>query len=209
MITPEFLAVTTLAILGPMSPGPDFLMVTRNTLKYSRKAGIYTTVGIVLGLVIHITYSLVGIGLIIAKSVVLFNVIKLIGAGYLIYIGYKSLKAKQHPLIDSQFAQEHNQIGTFQAIRMGFLTNAFNPKVTLFFLSLFTQVINPATSLSMQAFYGLEIMFFAFIWFTLVSTVLSHRTLKNKLVGVQHYIERVMGVALVALGIKVAMSNSE
>lgn len=209
MFTPEFFAVTALAILGPMSPGPDFLMVTRDTLKYSRKAGIYTTAGIVLGLIIHITYSLIGIGLIIAQSIVLFNIMKFIGAGYLIYIGYKSLQAKPHSLADSQFVREDNQIGAFRAIRMGFLTNAFNPKVTVFFLSLFTQVINPATSLWIQVFYGLEIMFFAFVWFTIVATVLSQGMLKKRLVGIQHYVERVMGVALILLGIKVATSTSE
>lgn len=208
MFITEFFTITVLAILGPISPGPDFVMVVRNTLKYSRRVGMYTAMGITLGLVIHIVYSVVGIGVIIAQSILLFNIIKIVGAGYLMYIGYKSLRAKPHSLEDSQFAREENEIGRFQAVRMGFLTNALNPKVTIFFLSLFAQVINPATPRIVQFLYGFEIMFFAFVWFSIVAILLSHDTIRIRVVRVQHYIERVMGIALIALGIKVATSTT-
>src|SRR3989344_2739030 len=138
----EFLTVAFIHLLAVMSPGPDFVMITRSSLIYSRKAGIYSALGLGLGILVHIAYSLVGIGLIISKSLVLFSFIKFVGAGYLIYVGYKSLKAKSVNL-SSQKLKPQKEISPISAVKLGFITNVTNPKATLFFLSLFTQVINP------------------------------------------------------------------
>ena len=92
---PEFFAIALLHLLAVMSPGPDFVLMSKNSLVYSRKTGVATSLGLALGIVVHIIYSLVGIGLIISKSIILFSTIKILGAGYLIYIGLKSLKSKR------------------------------------------------------------------------------------------------------------------
>jgi threonine/homoserine/homoserine lactone efflux protein len=84
---------------------------------------------------------------------------------------------------------------------MGFITNVTNPKVTLFFLSLFTQVIDPGTPLSWQILYGIEMSLATIAWFVLVA-------IKNRVVGIQHYAEKAMGVILIALGIKLALSKA-
>src|SRR3989344_5815099 len=92
-----FSAILTVALvhlLAVISPGPDFLMITRNSLVYSRRSGIYSAIGLGLGILVHVAYSLIGIGILISKSVLLFNFIKYLGAFYLIYIGYKSLTSK-------------------------------------------------------------------------------------------------------------------
>jgi len=89
----EFITVAIIHLLAVMSPGPDFVMIMRNSLLYSRKTGIYSAIGLGAGIAVHVTYSLIGIGFIISKSVLLFSIIKLLGAGYLVYVGYKSLKA--------------------------------------------------------------------------------------------------------------------
>ena len=94
----EYLAligtVTIIHLLAVISPGPDFIMACRNSLTYSRKTGIYTAVGFGIGIAVHIFYSLAGLALIISKSILLFNTIKFLGAGYLIYIGLKSVLSK-------------------------------------------------------------------------------------------------------------------
>ncbi len=130
----EFITVAVIHLLAVMSPGPDFAMISRNSLVYLRKSGIYSAIGLALGILVHVTYSLVGIGFIISKSIVLFSIIKFLGAGYLIFIGYKSLKAKPRK-IDKDQLLKSNDLDKFTAIQMGFLTNALNPKATLFFLS--------------------------------------------------------------------------
>jgi len=203
---PEFLTVVVVHLLAVMSPGPDFILISRNSLVYSRKVGIYSAIGLGLGILAHVTYSLVGIGFIISKSILLFSILKFLGAGYLIYIGYKCLKAKPHK--EQQTALEkRNDIGKLASVRMGFLTNVLNPKATLFFFALFTQVISQNTPKSIQIFYGLEMSIMTFLWFAFVVIILSHNLIRKRFVSVQHYLEITFGFILIALGIKVALSS--
>lgn len=208
---PYLSAIVTVAILhflAVMSPGPDFIMISRNALVYSRRSGIYAALGLALGILLHITYSLVGIGLIISRSLILFSLLKFIGAGYLLYVGYKALGAKpSNVTINDEPQQRH--MSKLAAVRMGFVTNATNPKVTLFFLSIFTLVIKPTTPLFIKMIMGAEMSFVTFLWFAFVATVLSHGIIKKRFFKIQHYIERGMGVLLIALGIKLALSTNK
>jgi len=200
------LTVALIHLLAVVSPGPDFMMVTRNSLIYSRKTGIYSAVGLGLGILVHVTYSLVGIGLLIAKSILLFNTIKFLGAAYLIYIGYKSLTSKSSDL-EMVDQNRKNDISRLQAVRIGFLTNVTNPKATLFFLSLFTLVINPKTPLFVKTVMGGEMAIVTALWFTLVAFIVSHRFIKSRIGKIQHAAEKFIGVILIGLGLKVAFSS--
>jgi RhtB (resistance to homoserine/threonine) family protein len=205
---PEFLTVATIHLLAVMSPGPDFILVTRNSLMYSRRTGIYTAIGLGFGILLHVTYSLVGIGLIISQSILLFAIIKFIGAGYLLYIGYKSLTAKaSHVTVSGE--KRDRDIDTLSAIKMGFICNATNPKATIFFLSIFTQVINPHTPLFVQLLYCIEMTVVTSAWFMLIATVFSHGYLRQKVAGVQQYTERFMGAILMLLGIRLALTSAK
>lgn len=205
----QFLTVALVHFLAVVSPGPDFAMVTRNSIIYSRRTGIYTAIGIAVGIMVHVAYSLFGIGFIIAKSIVLFNVIKFIGAGYLIYIGYKSLRSKPVSQNETQVVAAKEDISTWSSFKVGFLTNALNPKATLFFLALFTQIIDPATPKLVQFFFGVEMMVITFVWFALVSLFFSNSLIRSRVGKVQHYVERATGAVLIALGIKVALSSQK
>jgi threonine/homoserine/homoserine lactone efflux protein len=156
-----------------------------------------------LGMAVHATYSLIGIGLIIAQSIVLFSILKFIGAAYLIYFGYKCLCAKA---ADAQnFSTRKTQdLSALAAIRIGFLTNILNPKATLFFLALFTQVVSPQTPKFIQVIYAVEMSLMTFLWFAFVCVILSYKRVKVKFFLVQHWFERFFGALLIALGIKVA-----
>lgn len=202
----EFILVAGLHLLAMISPGPDFVMVSRSSLVYSRKAGIFSALGLALGVLVHITYSLVGLAYIISKSIVLFSTLKYLGALYLLYIGYKSLRAKSNTTKETS-EKAIKELTPLAAMKTGFLTNAFNPKVTLFFLALFTQVIHQNTPLLIKLLYGLEMSLATFIWFTLVSLLLSHSKVKSRFNKIQHYIEKTTGAILIALGIKVALSR--
>jgi len=202
---PEFLTVAAVHLLAVMSPGPDFALVSKNSLLYSRRIGVYTALGFALGIAVHITYSLVGIAFIISRSHLLFTMIKLCGAGYLIYIGYKLLRSKKTATQTEIATINHPTAG--KAILSGFLTNALNPKASLFFLSLFTQVIDPHTPIVIQMLFGVEMMTMTFVWFGSVALALSHGRIKQKFIRVQHYLEKVFGAMLIALGIKIAVSK--
>jgi RhtB (resistance to homoserine/threonine) family protein len=208
---PQFISLAAIALLGAMSPGADFVLVTRNSLVYSRKIGMFTALGIGLGVLVHVFYTLAGIGLIISKSIILFNVIKFLGAGYLIYIGWKSLNAK--PQKEEGNIEKTNDnaksISPLKAVLSGIATNALNPKVTLFFLSLFMQFISTGTPFSVQVMLGLETAVIIGGWFVVVAIMFSNDLLKNKIKEFGHWFERITGAALILLGIKVALSAKE
>lgn len=203
----QFLIVAGIHLLAVMSPGPDFAMVMRNSLIYSRRTGVLAAAGLACGIALHVTYSLLGIGLVISRSILLFNAIKWIGAFYLIFIGVKSLFTKVPKNMESTIKVEKKDLSTFQAVRMGFLTNALNPKATLFFLALFTTIISRTTPLGYKMLYGLEMVIATFAWFTFVALILSHRRVNNVFSRIKHRIEKIFGVVLVALGIKVALGS--
>lgn len=208
MILSQFFTVVIVHLLAVMSPGPDFAMVTRNSVLHSRKSGIYTSVGLGFGIMVHVIYCLLGIGLIISQSIILFSTIKYIGAAYLIYIGYKSLKTKPQEITSLEnMTPSKESLTPLNSIKIGFLTNVLNPKATLFFLALFTQVIDPTTPKIIQSLYGIEMIIMTSVWFSLVSIFFSNNQIKKRINKFQHFVERFTGVVLIALGIKVALSD--
>lgn len=205
---PAIFTVAVVHLLAVISPGPDFVMITRNSLLYSRKTGMYSAVGLGLGILVHVVYSLVGIGLLISQSVILFNTIKYVGAAYLIYIGFKSLTSKSEKLHVAQ-GETKKDISVGKAIQIGFLTNVLNPKVTLFFLSLFTLVISPQTPLTIKIVMGVEMVGVTILWFAFVAYLFSHHLIKSRVNKIQEYTGKFIGVILIGLGIKVAFSTSK
>ncbi|MSR67846.1 LysE family translocator [Candidatus Peribacteria bacterium] len=204
-----FLTIALIHLLGVASPGPDFLIVTRNTLTYSKRCGIATALGLGLGILVHVGYTLLGIGLLISKSIVLFNTIKYVGAAYLIFIGWKAMTHRKTTMKESFIDKKSEDITPMQAMRIGFLTNVLNPKVSLFFLALFTQVIRPETPLWLQTFYGLYMSFATFVWFSGVASLFSLSSIKRGFARIQTAAERMMGAVLIALGLKIALSSRE
>ena len=201
----EALAVATITILAVISPGADFAMVTRNSMILSRRAGVLTATGISLGVLVHVAYSMAGIGLLIAKSIVLFSLIKFAGAAYLIYLGFTMLRAKKAD--PDEAANTVAPLSDFAALKIGFFTNALNPKTTLFVVALFTQVISPSTPLAVQLGYGAFMSLAHLVWFALVAYAFSSDAARRFVASSRHIIERSIGTALVALGLGLAMAS--
>lgn len=204
----EFLALAVIAFLGALAPGPDFIIVTFHSLKYGRKAGFYTALGVGLGCLVHITYCVAGIGYIVMQSVLLFNILKYVGAAYLVYIGIRALLAKSSCLSnmgsDKYRSEQDNHFSSVSVLKKGFLVNALNPKATLFFVSVFSQVINTQTPWVIQVSYGLEMALIGLVWFCLLSIILTTPKLKAQLNKAQKVIDKLLGGFLVALGLKIA-----
>ena len=203
----EFLTVALIHLLAVASPGPDFAVVVRESVTHGRRAGMFTAFGVGTAIFVHVGYSLLGIGIIVSQSIVLFNALKWLAAAYLLYIGIKALRAK--PADPSALAAnlptgERTARGAFTA---GFVTNGLNPKATLFFLSLFTVVINPHTPLSIQAGYGVYLAVATGVWFCMVAMLFSHQRVRNGFARMGHWFDRTMGAVLVALGVKLAFTQ--
>jgi len=200
----ELIAVITITMLAVISPGPDFAMVTRNSLLLSRRAGVLTALGIGLGVLVHVTYTLVGVGLLIQQSLWLFNAIKLAGAAYLIHLGVKMLRARPGGVsADGQVTP----LSDLAALRTGFLTNALNPKTTVFIVSLFMQVVRPDTPLAVQIGYGAFISMAHMTWFSLVAACFSADAVRDRLLAVRHWIDRTFGGLLIGFGVLLAIAR--
>jgi len=202
---PELLSVSIIAMFMAISPGADFVMVTRNSVFYGRLAGLYSALGISCAIWIHVAYSIAGLAIIISNSIVLFSIIKYLGAAYLIYIGWKTFHSNDSVSAEQEPSNKH--LSKFAAFKVGFITNALNPKTTIFFLSLFTQVIDAQTPLWVQMIYGAIISLAHLLWFCCVSVLLSQPVLLKKFHTYKNHIEKVVGGMLIGLGLKVATTS--
>lgn len=204
----EFLLVALVHLLAVISPGPDFAVVIRNSVSAGRQAGLMTALGVGSGIFLHVAYSLLGIGIIVSQSVWLFNLLKLLAGGYLLYIGIKALAARpQQPASDVAVTTRIKLLAPRKAFSIGFITNGLNPKATLFFLSLFTLVISPQTPVLVQAGYGLYLAIATTLWFCLVALLFSQPAVRRGFSRMGHWFDRLMGAVLVGLGLHLALSE--
>jgi RhtB (resistance to homoserine/threonine) family protein len=200
----NMLAVAVVSLLAAISPGPDFFVVLRNSLVYSRRSGFMTTFGVVTALIAHLTYTLVGIGMLIAESPFIYAVIKYVGVAYLFYLGSKGLISsfKKSTPLELEYAHAKVDLPARTAFTQGFLTNLLNPKCALFFVSLFSQFIDPATPTFVRIEYAFINWSLSFAWFLFLSYLVTQNRLHGKITRFRNYIDRVMGSALILLGAK-------
>ncbi|MBF8791959.1 LysE family translocator [Pseudomonas monteilii] len=201
----ELIAVALFTVLAVISPGADFAMVTRNSYAQGRKAGLAAALGIALGVQVHVLYTVLGIAVIISQSPVLFLAMKVLGAGYLIYLGYKSLTNTSRISLDG--IGQSPRAGVLQGLRTGFLTNALNPKTMLFVVSAYTQVVQPGSPLALDFAYGVFMSFAHWAWFSLVAVFFSSAALRQAMIERQGVVDRVIGVALIGLGLVVVVAG--
>ena len=203
----EFFTIALIHLLAVASPGPDFAVVVRESVVRGRRAGLFTALGVGSGILIHVTYSLLGIGLIVSQSILLFNILKWLAAAYLLYIGIKALRARP---MDAASMENDKAVArsALAAFSTGFITNGLNPKATLFFLSLFAVVIDPHTPLPIQLGYGAYLAGATALWFCLVALLFSQPRVRAGFARMGHWFDRLTGAVLVGLGIKLALTQA-
>ncbi|MDC9596302.1 LysE family translocator [Xenorhabdus anantnagensis] len=192
----ELITVAVITILAVISPGADFAMITRNSYLYGRQAGVVAAFGIASGILVHVAYTILGIGILITHSPNILLAIKIAGAAYLIYIGYKTIMSKTVAYVDIN-SSENSSIASF---RTGFLTNVLNPKSTLFIVSTFTQIVSPSTNIGLQIGYGIFMSLMHLIWFMGVAVFFSHHKLRATMLEKQTILNRIIGIILMGLG---------
>jgi RhtB (resistance to homoserine/threonine) family protein len=202
----EIIAVSTIAIVMAMLPGADFVMVTRTSIRNGRLAGLYTTLGMCVSVSLHASYSIAGLAVVIANSAWIFNSIKYLGAAYLIYIAWQLLTTRE--LLNADQINQTVQMSPFSAIRLGFTCNILNPKTSIFFLSIFTQVVSLDTPLIMQIGYGLIIMLTHFLWYSGLTLLLSHPNILLRFNRQKQKIDKVAGFVLMLIAVKLTLMNA-
>lgn len=203
MFSSLIFSVIGIHLLAVMSPGPDFIVSVRNSLMYSRKTGMWTALGFGLGIGVHVLYSIFGLGLIISNSILIYSIIKYLGAAYLIYIGIMSLRSNSSSLGVSETLKKED-ISPLKAVRIGFLTNVLNPKATLFFLSLFTIVVGPDVPGDTLILLGVILMVNTALWFTFLAYLVTHSRILPVFEKYQNTFNKTFGGILIAIGLKVA-----
>jgi RhtB (resistance to homoserine/threonine) family protein len=201
----EIIAVSTIAIFMAVLPGADFVMVTRTSIYNGRLAGLYMSLGMCLSVCIHASYSIAGLAVVIANSAWLFSTIKYLGAAYLIYIAWQLLTTRES--LNSDQNALMTEMSPFIALRLGFTCNILNPKTSIFFLSIFTQVVSVDTPLIMQISYGLIIMLAHFIWYSGIALLLSHPQILPRFNRQKQKIDKVAGLVLMLIAIKISLMN--
>jgi RhtB (resistance to homoserine/threonine) family protein len=193
----EFSKVALAHLLAVASPGPDFAIVLKQSLVHGRRTAIWTSVGVGTAILLHVTYSLLGLGLLIRSSEQWFNIVKYAGAAYIAWLGVQALRAKPRSgdIGATGMAPAPSE---YRAFATGFLTNALNPKVTLFFLSLFVLIVSPQTPKLIQAGYGAWLSLATMAWFCLVSVVFTRAEVRDKFLRHGHWIDRALGVVFLA-----------
>ncbi len=203
----EFMTVALVHLLAVASPGPDFAVVVRESVTQGRRVGSWTALGVGCGIFVHVAYSLLGIGLIVSQSIVLFNLFKWLAAGYLLYLGWRALRARPMSLDTADEVDTTSDRSPWQAFVVGFVTNGLNPKATLFFLSLFTVVISADTPLWVQAGYGVYLAGATALWFLLVAWLFSRGRVRAGFARMGHWFDRMTGAVLIGLGVRLAVSE--
>lgn len=207
-----FLLITSVHLLAAASPGPDFVLVSRETLTKGRRAGLICSLGITLGLAVHIIYSVLGLAAVIAHSQPLLTAIKWLGGAYLIYLGWQGIGAKpKQPVdlvdqsanqtIDKQSLTTSQSESTFTILRRGFFCNVFNPKAPVYFVAIFTLVLSPDIPLWQLSIYGVWMMVLQMAWFSTVVMLLSIPVILKRFQRFEHWIDRVLGTAMIVLGL--------
>lgn len=198
----EFLTLALIHFMAVILPGPDFVITVRQSVRYGYLIGCLTAIGIGVGISVHVFYTLVGIGFLIQQSEWFMSLIRTAGAAYLVYLGWQCLRSQPNTTIEINGQAGSDTPSLFKAFTMGFLTNALNPKATIFFLAIFTTIVSMTTPMKVQVFYGIWMCMVNAIWFMVVSVLFAQPIVRKRFLEFGVYFERVMGVLLIGIALR-------
>ncbi len=197
-----WLSVATICVLGAMSPGPSLALVVRNTVNGSAAQGVATALGHGVGVGIYALLTAAGLTVVIARSPALHDVIRYAGAALLVGLGVRALLRPHAGLgTDTPLAGRIDARSAWE----GFLIAFLNPKIAVFFLALFSQFVNPDAGWQEKAILTATAAGIDAGWYTLVALGLSRENVLERLRARAALLDRVTGVVLVAVAVRVVL----
>ncbi len=198
-------------LLLNIMPGPDSLLIVTRSATQGWRAGCSVALGVGAGTMVHVTAAAVGISALLAASATAFNIVKWVGAAYIVWMGIAMLRARLKGEAVSLVPAVAPAPATYRRIfAQGFLTNVLNPKVALFFLAFVPQFIAADSSSKATAFFilGCIFNFNSMLWCNGLAlfTAFASARLKVKPLVVL-WLNRVTGSLFVALGARLALSE--
>ena len=201
-----FLTIAVLHLFAVASPGPDFILVSRQCLRYGRRIAIWTSLGIAIGILFHVALSLTGLSILLQNQPDLFWYIKLLASLYIGYLGIVSLVSKSsNKLVEDATGQAGNQL---RSVATGLLTNVLNPKALIFFITVFAVAINKETGIFVKSLLGIYMSVATFIWFALVSILLTNKKAIERFKKAIPLLEKVTGFFLLLIAIQISFQQT-
>ena len=194
----EFLTIAILHLFAVASPGPDFLLVTRQCLRFDRTVAIWASAGIATGILFHSFIAITGVTLIISSNPEVFRWLKVLASIYIAYLGYLSIFKSSTSVSDEGKKDNENYVGSFT---LGLITNILNPKAILFFITVFTAVVDASTTRLLLGLYGLYMSITTFIWFTGISYIFSNQGLRDRYKQFIPFFEKGIGIVLIIIAV--------
>ena len=198
----EFLTVVLLHLFAVMSPGPDYVLVTRQSISYGRRVALWSSGGIGFGILFHSLLAVTGILFFIASNDFYLIFLKLICSAYLLYLGITSI------INTSNFDQnrvKEDKWSNANGFVAGLLTNITNVKALLFFITLFGVVLD-SQSQGNLILYGIYMAFATFVWFSLVSYIFTSDIFKSQFLKYFKFFEKFLGVVLVIIALQLVVN---
>lgn len=207
---PQILTFAGVALLLTITPGPDTVLVIRNASHGGRSAGTMTSIGICCGLLVHAAFAAAGISVILLKSANAFAVVKTLGAAYLIYLAWQSLRrvASEPSLGEVLSTGAARERRAWQWFGEGFVSNLLNPKVAFFYLALLPQFIKAGDPVIDKSFLLAAIhLGISLVW--LLGLVAAVGTLRGVLARrrVRQWLDGLSGVVLLGFGLRLAFES--
>ncbi|MGL6312262.1 LysE family translocator [Vibrio sp. WXL103] len=187
-------------LLGAMSPGPSLAMVAKHSLAGGRINGLATAWAHAIGIGFYAMITITGLGVLLEQAPVVFKIITLLGAGYLAYLGWNALHSKGGVV---EKLEKGQPTSTWQAAREGLMIALLSPKIMVFFTALFSQFVALADSLANHAVIVLTPLIVDGLWYTLITLLLSSAALLERVRSRAQLIDRLTGVVLIALAVRV------
>lgn len=198
------ISIALIVLLAAASPGPDFALVLKNSLVHSKRSGCITALGIASAVLVHITYLILGLDVLIKKFPWIFQCVQYLGAGYLIYLGIRVWRAPiQIPNLNAGAIK--TQISFKQSFLQGFLCNLLNPKAALFFMALFAGLLDEKPKTYELLFYVTEIFALVNLWFCSLSYAVTHKIILKKLFGLEKQINQLLGLVLIIAAVLIIL----
>lgn len=197
----NWLALATICVVGAISPGPSLAVVMRNTIKGGQGHGVLTALGHGTGVGLYALLTALGLALIIANNPLLFTGIRYGGAAFLAWLGIKALLAKPN----TQDAAVEQEVAGRQGAFEGFMVAFLNPQLAIFFVALFSQFVDADTNWQQSGIMMLTAGGIDAFWYVLVALVLSRGPVLAWLKAKSIWLDRVSGVVLLALAVKVVL----
>ena len=198
----EFLTVVLLHLFAVMSPGPDYVLVTRQSIRYGRRVALWSSGGIGFGILFHSLLAVTGILFFIASNDFYLIFLKLICSAYLLYLGITSIintsNFDQNTVKDDNWSNANGFV-------VGLLTNITNVKALLFFITLFGVVLD-SQSQGNLILYGIYMAFATFVWFSLVSYIFTSDIFKPQFLKFFKFFEKFLGVVLVIIALQLVVN---